>query len=177
MVPELRKEEILKSIKKRDISYIKDLAAELNISLSTVRRDVAALEQEGSVIVMRGGAVKYKAEDFDEPVVKKKLIHSEEKEIIARKAAALVEDGDCVYVDSGTTTVGMLKYLQGKRITIVSSSPDMLAKMPIKNAKCILLVGDGRDDLVSVLGALTEMILTFLYFDKAFIGVLLYMPY
>ena len=80
MVPELRKEEILKSIKKRDISYIKDLAAELNISLSTVRRDVAALEQEGSVIVMRGGAVKYKAEDFDEPVVKKKLIHSEEKE-------------------------------------------------------------------------------------------------
>ena len=67
MVPELRKEEILKSIKKRDISYIKDLAAELNISLSTVRRDVAALEQEGSVIVMRGGAVKYKAEDFDEP--------------------------------------------------------------------------------------------------------------
>ena len=112
MVPELRKEEILKSIKKRDISYIKDLAAELNISLSTVRRDVAALEQEGSVIVMRGGAVKYKAEDFDEPVVKKKLIHSEEKEIIARKAAALVEDGDCVYVDSGTTTVGMLKYLQ-----------------------------------------------------------------
>ena len=97
MVPELRKEEILKSIKKRDISYIKDLAAELNISLSTVRRDVAALEQEGSVIVMRGGAVKYKAEDFDEPVVKKKLIHSEEKEIIARKAAALVEDGDCVY--------------------------------------------------------------------------------
>ena len=56
--------------------------------------------------------------DFDEPVVKKKLIHSEEKEIIARKAAALVEDGDCVYVDSGTTTVGMLKYLQGKRITL-----------------------------------------------------------
>ena len=52
MVPELRKEEILKSIKKRDISYIKDLAAELNISLSTVRRDVAALEQEGSGYVV-----------------------------------------------------------------------------------------------------------------------------
>ena len=97
-----------------------------------MRRDVAALEQEGSVIVMRGGAVKYKGEDFDEPVVKKKLIHSEEKEIIARKAAALVEDGDCVYVDSGTTTVGMLKYLQGKRITIVSSSTELLDNLPIK---------------------------------------------
>ena len=158
MVPELRKEEILKSIKQRDISYIKDLAAELNISLSTVRRDVAALEQEGSVIVMRGGAVKYKAEDFDEPVVKKKLIHSEEKEIIARKAAALVEDGDCVYVDSGTTTVGMLKYLQGK------------------NAKCILLGGEVRDDLESVLGALTEKMISDMYFDKAFIGANGYIP-
>ena len=168
MVPELRKEEILKSIKKRDISYIKDLAAELNISLSTVRRDVAALEQEGSVIVMRGGAVKYKAEDFDEPVVKKKLIHSEEKEIIARKAAALVEDGDCVYVDSGTTTVGMLKYLQGKRITIVSSSTELLDNLPVKNAKCILLGGEVRDDLESVLGALTEKMISDMYFDKAF---------
>ena len=176
MVPELRKEEILKSIKKRDISYIKDLAAELNISLSTVRRDVAALEQEGSVIVMRGGAVKYKAEDFDEPVVKKKLIHSEEKEIIARKAAALVEDGDCVYVDSGTTTVGMLKYLQGKRITIVSSSTELLDNLPIKNAKCILLGGEVRDDLESVLGALTEKMISDMYFDKAFIGANGYIP-
>lgn len=96
MVPELRKEEILKSIQRREISYIKNLAEELGISLSTVRRDVAALEEEGSVIVMRGGAVKYKVEDFDAPVEKKKLIRSEEKEIIAKKAAALVEDGDCI---------------------------------------------------------------------------------
>lgn len=50
-----------------------------------------------------------------------------------------MEDGDCVYVDSGTTTVGMLKYLQGKRITIVSSSTELLDNLPVKNAKCILL--------------------------------------
>ena len=130
----------------------------------------------GSVIVMRGGAVKYKAEDFDEPVVKKKLIHSEEKEIIARKAAALVEDGDCVYVDSGTTTVGMLKYLQGKRITIVSSSTELLDNLPVKNAKCILLGGEVRDDLESVLGALTEKMISDMYFDKAFIGANGYIP-
>lgn len=176
MVPELRKEEILKSIKKREISYIKDLAEELKISLSTVRRDVASLEKEGSVIVMRGGAVKYKTEDFDEPVVKKKLIHSSEKDIIAKKAAALVQDGDCIYVDSGTTTVGMLKYLQGKRITIVSSSTELLANLPIKNAKCILLGGEVRDDLESVVGALTEKMISDMYFDKAFIGANGYIP-
>ena len=63
MVPELRKEEILKSIKKRDISYIKDLAAELNISLSTVRRDrlgKAILEKE------QNGTKAFKAENDKE---------------------------------------------------------------------------------------------------------------
>ena len=91
-------------------------------------------------------------------------------------AAALVEDGDCVYVDSGTTTVGMLKYLQGKRITIVSSSTELLDNLPIKNAKCILLGGEVRDDLESVLGALTEKMISDMYFDKAFIGANGYIP-
>ncbi|MDE6897167.1 MAG: DeoR/GlpR family DNA-binding transcription regulator [Lachnospiraceae bacterium] len=176
MVPELRKEEILKSIQRREISYIKNLAEELGISLSTVRRDVAALEEEGSVIVMRGGAVKYKVEDFDAPVEKKKLIRSEEKEIIAKKAAALVEDGDCIYVDSGTTTSGMFRYLHGKRITIVSSSTELLNNLPIKNARCILLGGEVRDDLESVSGALTEKMISDMYFDKAFIGASGYIP-
>ncbi len=176
MVPELRKEELLRCIKSKDISYIKDLAAEVGISLSTVRRDVAALEQEGSVIVMRGGAVKYKAEDFDQPVVKKRLIHSEEKEIIAKKAAQLVEDGDCIYVDSGTTTVSMFKYLQGKRITIVSSSTELRDYLPIKNATCIMLGGEVRADLESVLGAQTEKMISDMYFDKAFIGANGYIP-
>lgn len=87
-----------------------------------------------------------------------------------------MEDGDCVYVDSGTTTVGMLKYLQGKRITIVSSSTELLDNLPIKNAKCILLGGEVRDDLESVLGALTEKMISDMYFDKAFIGANGYIP-
>lgn len=176
MVPELRKESILKSIKNKEISYMKDLASELGISLSTVRRDVALLEQEGAVTVMRGGAVKYKVEDFDAPVIKKKLIHSDEKERIARRAAAFVEDGDSIYVDSGTTTVGMFKYLQGKRITVVSSSTELLENLPIKNAKCILLGGEVREDLQSVMGAQTEKMISDMYFDKAFIGANGYIP-
>lgn len=170
MVPELRKEDILNIIKKKDITYMQELAKEMGISVSTVRRDIAVLEQEGAVVVMRGGAVRYRSEDFDEPVTKKKLIHSEEKDRIARKAAALVDDGDSIYVDSGTTTVGMLRYLQGKRITIVASSTELLEHLPIKNAKCILLGGEVREDLRSVFGAQTEKMISGMYFDKAFIG-------
>ena len=84
MVPELRQEAILASVRSRDISYIKDLAEELNISLSTIRRDIAALEEAGTVISMRGGAVKPviaeepapAAVTEEAPVVKKRLIRS-----------------------------------------------------------------------------------------------------
>ena len=111
MVPELRQEAILASVRSRDISYIKDLAEELNISLSTIRRDIAALEEAGTVISMRGGAVKPviaeepapAAVTEEAPVVKKRLIRSAEKDLIAKKAAALVSDGDVIYIDSGTT--------------------------------------------------------------------------
>ncbi|SCP97646.1 DeoR/GlpR family DNA-binding transcription regulator [Anaerobium acetethylicum] len=170
MVPDLRKQEILKYMTGKDVVYMQDLADELDISLSTIRRDLQALQEEGEVVLMRGGAARIMQRDFDEPVVRKKLINSEAKEIIAKKAAALVEDGDCIYVDSGTTTVAMLKYLAGKQITIVSSSTQLMEYMPIKGAKCILLGGEVRDDLESVFGSLTEKMISNLYFDKAFIG-------
>jgi len=170
MVPDLRKQEILKYMTGKDVVYMQDLTDELDISLSTIRRDLQALQEEGEVVLMRGGAARIMQRDFDEPVVRKKLINSEAKEIIAKKAAALVEDGDCIYVDSGTTTVAMLKYLAGKQITIVSSSTQLMEYMPIKGAKCILLGGEVRDDLESVFGSLTEKMISNLYFDKAFIG-------
>lgn len=170
MVPDLRRENILSYISQRDVVYMKELSDELDISLSTIRRDLQALQNEGEIIMMRGGAVRLKQGDFDEPVMKKQLLNSEAKEIIARKAADLVEDGDCIYIDSGTTTVAVLKYLQGKTITIVCSSTQLIENMPIKGAKCILLGGEVRDDLQSVSGTLTEKMLSDMYFDKAFIG-------
>ncbi|PKM53826.1 DeoR/GlpR transcriptional regulator [Petrocella atlantisensis] len=170
MIPELRREELLKYITKQDVVHMKDLVDELGISLSTIRRDLQTMEKEGEVIIMRGGAVRLNTRGYDEPVTKKKLINSEAKEIIAKKAADLVEDGDCIYVDSGTTTVAMLKYLDRKRITIVSSSTQMLDHLPIRGASSILLGGEVRDDLESVLGVLTEKMIMDLHFDKAFIG-------
>jgi len=170
MVPDLRRESIVNYISKRDVAYMNDLTAELGISLSTIRRDLQVLQKEGEVIIMRGGAVRVKQGDFDEPVVKKKLLNSEAKETIAQKAAELVKDGEYIYIDSGTTTVAMLKYLHGKNITIVSSSTQLIENMPIKGAKCILLGGEVRDDLESVFGAVTEKMISTMYFDKAFIG-------
>lgn len=184
MVPELRQEAILASVRSRDISYIKDLAEELNISLSTIRRDIAALEEAGTVISMRGGAVKPviaeepapAAVTEEAPVVKKRLIRSAEKDLIARKAAALVSDGDVIYIDSGTTCSCMFQYLSSKDIIIVTSNYEVLDFMPMQKAKVIMLGGEISNDLHSINGPLTEKSIADMHFNKAFIGANGYIP-
>ena len=184
MVPELRQEAILASVRSRDISYIKDLAEELNISLSTIRRDIAALEEAGTVISMRGGAVKpVIAEEpapatvtEEAPVVKKRLIRSAEKDLIAKKAAALVSDGDVIYIDSGTTCSCMFQYLSTKDIIIVTSNYEVLDFMPMQKAKVIMLGGEISNDLHSINGPLTEKSIADMHFNKAFIGANGYIP-
>lgn len=184
MVPELRQEAILASVRSRDISYIKDLAEELNISLSTIRRDIAALEEAGTVITMRGGAVKPviaeepapAAVTEEAPVVKKRLIRSAEKDLIAKKAAALVSDGDVIYIDSGTTCSCMFQYLSSKDIIIVTSNYEVLDFMPMQKAKVIMLGGEISNDLHSINGPLTEKSIADMHFNKAFIGANGYIP-
>ena len=184
MIPELRQERILESVKSRDISYIKELAEELDISLSTIRRDIAVLEEAGKVISMRGGAVKPaiqiekvpEATVDEAPVVKKRLIKSSEKDIIAAKAAEMVEPGDVIYVDSGTTCSCMFSYLSSKDIIIVTSNYEILDYMPMQKASVILLGGEISDDLHSINGPLTEKCIADMHFNKAFIGANGYIP-
>lgn len=170
MVPELRKEEILKNVRMRKVSYIKDLAEELGISTSTVRRDIAILEQEGRVTTMRGGAVKCCEPEAEAPQeLPEETPPCKEPETISQRAAALVEEGDSIYIDAGAAAAGMFPYLGGKGITIVSGSTGILSYLPIEGAKCIILGGEVRDGSGSVLGALTEKMISDLYFDKAFL--------
>ena len=184
MIPELRQERILESVKSPDISYIKELAEELDISLSTIRRDIAVLEEAGKVISMRGGAVKPaiqiekvpEATVDEAPVVKKRLIKSSEKDIIAAKAAEMVEPGDVIYVDSGTTCSCMFSYLSSKDIIIVTSNYEILDYMPMQKASVILLGGEISDDLHSINGPLSEKCIADMHFNKAFIGANGYIP-
>jgi len=170
MIPYLRKTNILEYINEHEVAYIEEMSKEFNVSISTVRRDLNELEAEGRISLLRGGAVKVAREEYDAPVIRKKLINREVKDIIAQKAAELVDDGDTVYIDSGTTPGAMFKYLRNKSITIVTSGlPDV---EEIQKGKCnvIFLGGELIPELESMVGTLTEKLLAGMYFEKAFIG-------
>lgn len=170
MIPAIRQEKIMEILEERDLILMDDLAEELNISKSTVRRDILKLEKDGDVVMLRGGAVRKRATEHDIAFSKKRLINAEAKEIIGKKAASLVEDGDYLYIDSGTTPLAMVKYLDSKGITIITSNLGILDYLPIKGATCIMLGGLIKEDLGSIVGKHTERMLEEMYFDKAFIG-------
>lgn len=100
---------------------INKLCETLQVSQSTLRRDLAELEELGFIKKTYGGIV-LKRNGLSEPFISN-IKHREQKKMIARLAANLVADGDVIYIDSGTTTVQLIPYLASKKnITIITAS-------------------------------------------------------
>ena len=141
---------ILDYMSGKEVVYLKDISEFLNSSISTIRRDLGSLEKEGLVKLLNGGAATLQSRSYDLPVAKKSQINIEAKEIIAQKAADLVEDGDVIYIDSGTTTIIMMKFLKKKKITIVTSGLAFPRDQLTPDIKLIYLGGELLVDLESL---------------------------
>lgn len=110
-----------------DRKYIstKELASTLNVTETTIRRDCEELEQNGLLIRVHGGAKSLKTENVLTREKEKKMSergHIEEKNKVALKASTIIQDGDCVFLDGGTSIEPMMKYIQDKKIKIVTHS-------------------------------------------------------
>lgn len=110
------------------------------ISKNTVRRDIGDLVKRGTVKKVYGGvtAVKNSLVPFEQRNIKNKS----EKDAIARAAANYVQDGDIIYVDSGTTVPNMINYVQNRHITVLTESLNAaLNALPYENINVIMLGG------------------------------------
>ncbi|KTR39207.1 hypothetical protein NS263_11040 [Curtobacterium oceanosedimentum] len=140
-------------------------------SPSTVRRDIKALEDTGRIVSLRGGAIRLEDAASEVPIATKSLINRAQKTAIAEAAAALVADGDTVYVDSGTTATELMRALRGSRVHVITSNTHAL-NLPLPPSVTVTaLGGDVLPVIGSVAGPITDRELADLYFDKAFIGV------
>jgi len=174
MIPFVRRQRILGFLGENDIGYLPDFIALFdNVSESTIRRDLKALEAEGQVQVLHGGAATLSdgtSSSYDMPVEKKRYLNIEGKRAIAAHAASLVSDGEVIYVDSGTTTFSMIEFLKEKQIKVVTSNTSVLTELRDAKFQCVILGGDVTETLGSVTGPITDNLLRGMYFDKAFLG-------
>ena len=125
MLTQERYKNILDILSEREAATVGELAQLIGVSESTVRRDLNALDGEGRLRKVYGGATALNKIEgaLEDEVNVRDMMMSAEKEIIAEYAATLINNDDFIYIDSGTTTMHMMPYLEDKHnITIVTAS-------------------------------------------------------
>lgn len=162
--------EIMKYIKRDGSVTTKKLVEDLNTSESTIRRDLVELEKIGKLTRVHGGAIRRRVHSEEESLDDKFLLNKNSKEKIAKRAADLVKDKDSIYLDGGSTTFEMIKYLKGKDITVVTNGIYHIAELMKNDIKAYILGGYIKKVTGVVLGAQSFENISQFSFDYAFMG-------
>jgi DeoR family transcriptional regulator, fructose operon transcriptional repressor len=171
MLKTQRLEIIMDLVKQKKIVSIEQLVNNLGISESTVRRDIETLDKQGQLKKVHGG-VQYINKIKNEVMMHEKLVtKNAEKEKIAKYAASLVEDGDCIFLDAGSTTLQMIPYLQDKKITVITNGINHIEQLIQYEINSYIVCGQIKPTTKAILGEETMEYLKKYYFDKAFLGI------
>ena len=157
-------------LEKENVS-MEELCAEFDVSMNTVRLDVASLVKKGSIKKVYGGVCSNRQNSLV-PFEERKMKFSECKKAVCRAAAALVEDGDIIYVDSGTTTMYLTDYLdKHKNVTVLTNNLNVIMRaVPHENVQVICLPGILERKTNSFVSAETGKILARYNIKKAIVA-------
>ena len=172
MIPSLRQQTILDALEKDGkMHFLPQLALALDISESTLRRDLKALEQSGKISVLRGGGVCAKQGSVELDIEAKLLVQVEEKRKIARYAASLVEPGDVIFLDPSSICYFMIdEALSRLPVTVVTNSCTNVTQLLKMDIHCIMIGGETKRGTNACIGSMAEEILGRLSFTKCFLG-------
>jgi len=167
-----RRRQIQQLLREHGDCSVEFLAAQLQVSDMTVRRDLQQLADEGRVVRTHGGAAPAEQVMFEFQFLRHADQNRKEKRAIGERAAALIESGQSVMLDSGTTTLALARHLVGRtRLTVITTSLPIAATLQrAGGVETILLGGIVRNDTPDLVGPLTEANLDAFHADLAFIG-------
>ncbi|MNW41892.1 Glycerol-3-phosphate regulon repressor [compost metagenome] len=175
---EERKRVITEQLKQQGQVKVPELSITFAVSEETVRRDLLILEKEGLAKRVYGGAVLMKPTSFEPPYLQRQKVKSEEKERIGRLAAELIESGDTIAIDVGTTTLELAKAIAGReRLTILTNSLAVAYHLMESlnsgrfSGKIFVVGGELNPEQQSMSGTLGERVISQFRVDKAFISI------
>lgn len=166
---EARKKEILKQLKQKELLEVNEMAQILGVSDITIRRDFDQLAKENFLSRTHGGASLLEEKPF--AFNTKEIKNIEAKRQIGQKAAALVKDGDTIFMDCGSTTLQMCPFLLDKKVKIITNSLPIVAAMQGSKATINLIGGEIDQDRQAIHGKMAEWHIAQYHANKAFIGV------
>ena len=175
MITEERKIKIMELIRRDGFVSVRQLMDILDISRSSVMRDLDDLENQGLVVRQRGGASLVDSNvllsQYNElPTRDKQFENSNVKRRICKYAASCIQDGSNIYIDSGTTVLYLIDYILDKEVNIITPNTLLLNKVP-ENFKgsIIMLGGEFFPKSECVGGSITGMNILNYHFDCAFL--------
>lgn len=164
-----RRDWVLNQVYEAGHVTVSDMAAAQKVSEATIRRDLRALAQTTDIELVYGGASR--ARSFDFSFRSKSLRNAEAKQTIGALAAALVSDGDTVFLDSGTTCFEMAPFLKRRRgLSVIVNSARLAIDLDTPGLSVILLGGQYRPARMDTVGPLATAVLDQLRGYNAFVG-------
>ena len=163
---------ILQELDKNEVVSVKDLSDLLGVTDMTIRRDLMDLEEQDLLVRVHGGAHRKIKDSLTEVShTEKNMLNVEEKREIAQKCAALIDEGDTIFIGAGTTTDFIGDYLEGKHVSIVTNSLPIFEKLKdFPNYDLILVGGRYRVKTQTFVGQFANKLLKEIKVSKAFIG-------
>ncbi|MEQ9720977.1 DNA-binding transcriptional regulator YciT [Yersinia alsatica] len=169
----LRQQSIIQLVNDRQRISVSELAQASQVSEVTIRQDLNLLEKRGLLKRVHGSAVALQSDDVDVRM----MTHFATKQKLANHAASLVNDGETIFIESGSSNALLAhKLAQRPGITLVTVSGYIARQLKDSACEVILLGGIYQKKSDSMVGPLTQLCLRHVHFSKAFIGIDGYQP-
>lgn len=180
LLKEERQQRILEALQENKRVTVQALSRQFGISEVTVRRDLHDLAQNGHLVRARRGALMPVTHPPEPPVIHRMGLEHPSKQAIAEAALALVQDGDSIFVGSGSTTTCFARLLasdrclaRSGRLTVITNALNIAAELAALDAPHAVVVIGGimRSPELSLLGHIAEQTLSEVRVNKIFMGV------
>jgi DeoR family transcriptional regulator of aga operon len=173
MLIEERRQYIVGLAQKHGRVLVEELSESLGISRITIRKDLDYLQERGLLHRTHGGALLPGNGALSDPTLhEKEGRHSQEKLRIAAAAADLVREGQCVLLDSGTTTTAVARALKRfSQLTVITNAVNIAGELSGTDFEVLLTGGSLRKNSFSMVGPLAEDMLHDMHADILFLGV------
>lgn len=173
MLTEERQNEIVKIVNISGAISVQELVNFLDISESTVRRDLFALDKQGRLKRVHGGATAVKEFSYEadmENLQEKYSFYMLDKRRIAKFAAEKINKNDFVYLDAGSTVEQMAEFLVGSEATFVTNSIPLAQKLGRNDVKVYILPGRVKGKTEAIIGSEMRDMLDRYHFTRGFFG-------
>ncbi len=175
MLAEERFQKIEQWVNEKGFVSTKEMAMRFKVTETTIRRDCEELEQHGLLIRVHGGAKSILKQTIlsnrgELNMQERNGIYQMEKQQICKRAAAFVHDGDCVFLDGGTSVVELLPLLKQKKVKIVTHSQLIASAFDKGEAELFMLGGKYIPEYSMSVGPVTLQNLEKFNFDHAFLS-------